>query len=92
VRNPSGLWSYDPAAQVELDANGNPQAGATRRDRVLDFHRGSLARLLLQQRTILECSAEDYSVAPQCRYGRRLGAEDLALSCDCEDIALATSL
>ena len=59
VRNPSGLVAHDEHGNVDCDEAGNPRPLQRGELVSLDFYRATLARLLLEQPTILECSQAD---------------------------------
>ena len=92
VRNPSGLVAHDAAGNVEVDEAGNPRPLQRGEIVSLEFYRAHLARLLLAQRTLLECSQADYDAAPVCPHGRHFASVELAAACHCRDAARVTSL
>ena len=92
VRNPSGLVAHDAAGNVECDEHANPRPLQRGEIVSLEFYRAHLARLLLAQRTLLECSQADYDAAPVCPHGRHFASVELAGACRCRDAGKPTSL
>ncbi|MGZ4664778.1 MAG: hypothetical protein ACXV5Q_06940 [Frankiaceae bacterium] len=88
--SPSGIPSTLPDGRAPLTADGEPIMA--QRGELLCCKTWKHAGLLIENKSVLSISEQDWEGAATCSHGARWADEDLARGCSCEPPGKITTL